>query len=522
MESRLHAQVVIVGGGPVGMLMAAELGERGVHTVLLEEQASVCERPKARVLHARALQGLARRGYFTELVPRGASSAAETEVSFRFGGIPGLTITAPASEPGPVLKRPQADLERLFEQRARMTGVRVLREHRVTQVFQDQDGVRVRAQGPVGPVECTARYLVGADGGRSTVRELGGVPARTYRATTSGLSGLVRLEDAGALLPGWHHTPRGWIVAHDIPGAGTHIRTLDCSGAHAGRHLPPTAQELRGELARIAGREIAFGQARWLSRFSDFARLAHSYRWGRILLAGDAAHMHFPVGAQGLSTGVQDALNLGWKLALAVRDLAGDDLLDTYDQERRPAAQRVIDNTLAQLALMRSQPEADALRALFAGLVTADRESRYLSDLISGQDTVLPGCTRQPAGLEGRFLHNVALSTGGVRTDLVGLLRTGNPLLLLFGEGGSRYARRAGEWTDVLRSVHADPVGEIPCHALLVRPDGYVAWASAPGPAGRITASDGARLDDVLALYFGRRSSRSRRQPVMTGAGALS
>ncbi|MET9995244.1 FAD-dependent monooxygenase [Streptomyces mutabilis] len=520
MESRLHAQVVIVGGGPVGMLTAAELGERGVRTVLLEAQDSVCERPKARVLHARALQGLARRGYFTELVPRGVSSAAETEVSFRFGGVPGLTIKAPASEPGPVLKRPQADLERLFEQRARAAGVRVLRGHRVTQVFQDQDSVRVRAQGPLGPVECTAGYLVGADGGRSTVRELGGVPARTYPATTSGLSGLVRLEDAGALRPGWHRTPRGWIVAHDIPGAGTHIRTLDCSGAHAGRHLPPTAQELRGELARIAGREIAFGQARWLSRFSDFARLAHSYRWGRILLAGDAAHMHFPVGAQGLSTGVQDALNLGWKLALVVRDLAGEDLLDTYDQERRPAAQRVIDNSLAQLALMRSQPEADALRALFAGLVAADRESQYLSDLISGQDTVLPGCAGQSAGPEGRFLPNVALSTGAVRTDVVGLLRTGSPLLLLFGEEGSRYARQAGEWADVLRPVHAEPVDEIPCPALLVRPDGYVAWASAP--AGRSTASDGARLDDVLALYFGSRSSRSGKQRVMTGAGALS
>ncbi|MFJ5157301.1 FAD-dependent monooxygenase [Streptomyces sp. NPDC088353] len=527
MKSRLHAQIVIVGGGPVGMLMAAELGEHGVRTVLLEAQASVSERPKARVLHARALQGLSRRGYLTELVPSGASAAAEAEAPFRFGGIPGLSITAPASEPGPVLKRPQADLECLFEQRARTAGVRVMREHRVTGVAQDQGGVRVSAEGPLGRVECTARYLVGADGGRSVVRELAGIPSQTYRATTSGLSGLVTLEDPDALAPGWHHTGRGWIVVHDILGAGTHIKTLNCSGPHPGRHLPPTARELRSELARIAGKDIAFRQPRWLSRFSDFARLVRSYRWGRIFLAGDAAHMHFPVGAQGLSTGVQDALNLGWKLAFAVRGLAGEGLLDTYDAERRPAAQRVIDTTRVQLTLMRSEPEADALRAVFAGLVAADRESRHLSDLISGQDTVLPGRTRRPSAWEGRFLQNVTLRTGAGRTDVIGLLRTGRPLLLLFGEEGGRHAGRAGEWADVLRRVHAEPIREVPCDALLVRPDGYVAWASASGGdrldrVGRSTAADGARLEDALALYFGSRSPRSTKQPAMTGAGALS
>lgn len=511
MKSRLHAQVVIVGGGPVGMLVATELGEYGVRTVVLEAKASVSERPKARVIHARALQGLARRGYFAELVPRATPAVAEAEAPFRFGGIPGLSITAPAAEPGPVLTCPQAELERLFEQRARAAGVRVLREHRVTEVNQERDGVRVAAEGPLGRVECTARYLVGADGGRGTVRELAGIPSQTYQATTSGLSGLVRLTDPDALPPGWHRTPRGWIVVHDIPGVGTHIKTLDCSGPHPGRHLPPTAQELREELARIAGKEIAFQQPRWLSRFSDFARLVRSYRRGRIFLAGDAAHMHFPVGAQGLSTGIQDALNLGWKLALAVRGHAGEDLLDTYDRERRPAAQRVIDNTLAQLALMRSEPVADALRALFAGLVAADRESRHLSDLISGQDTVLPGLNRQPSACEGKFLHNVGLWTGEGRTDVIELLRPGRPLLLLFGEEGSRYAEPAREWADVVRPVHAGPTRDVPCDALLLRPDGYVAWA----------AEGGACLEDALALYFGSRSSRPAKRPAMAGAGAL-
>ncbi|NEB22701.1 FAD-dependent monooxygenase [Streptomyces coelicoflavus] len=513
MRNRLHAQVVVVGGGPVGMLLAAELGERGVDTVVLETKASVSERPKARVLHARALQGLARRGYFPELVGGTAPAGEKAEAPFRFAGIPGLCITAPASEPGPVLKCPQAELERLFEQRARAVGVRVLRGRRVTGVVQEERGVRVTVQGPAGCVEYAARYLVGADGGRSTVRELAGVPSESFRATTSGLAALVTLEDARELPPGWHRTPRGWIVAHDIPGAGTHVRTLDCSGPHPDRHLPPSTGELRDELARIAGREIAFREPRWLSRFSDFARLARSYRLGRVFLAGDAAHLHFPVGAQGLSTGVQDALNLGWKLALAVRGHAGGDLLDTYDQERRPAARRVIDNTVAQLALMRSEPGADSLRALFCGLVAADRESHHLSDLISGQDTVLPGRTRRPSAWAGRFLQNLGLRTGAGRTDVIGLLRPGRPVLLLFGWAGGRHAERARGWEDVVRTVHVAPTPDLPCEALLVLPDGYVAWAAAP---------DGDRLEDALSLYFGERSPRSGERAVMTGAGALS
>ncbi|MFG2324829.1 FAD-dependent monooxygenase [Streptomyces sp. NPDC048568] len=512
MESRLRAQVVIVGGGPVGMLLAAELGGRGVRTVVLEARGSVCDRPKARVLHARALQGLARRGYFTELVPRGMSSAAEAEVPFRFGGVPGLTITASASEPGPVLKRPQADLERLFERRARAAGVRVLREHRVTQVFQDLDRVRVLAEGPLGPVECTALYLVGADGGRGVVREMAGFAARTYEATTSGLSGLVRLDDADVPGLGWHRTPHGWIVAHDIPGAGTHIRTLDCSGAHAGRDVPPSEGELRREVARIAGREVGFGEVRWLSRFSDFSRLAECFGRGRIFLAGDAAHLHFPVGAQGLSLGVQDALNLGWKLALAVRGRAGAGLLDTYDQERRPAALRVIEVTLAQLALMRARPEAEALRSVFAGVVAAGGEgSRYLSDLISGQDAVLPPvaeCVPGSGGVwEGRFLPNVVLRTAQGPSDVVALLRGGGWLLLLFGERGGTYGRRAGAWGDVVRRVRVAPVGEVACDAVLLRPDGYVAWAGGGAGSESGQGRGGERLEEVLVRYFGCGSS---------------
>ncbi|MFD4260836.1 FAD-dependent monooxygenase [Streptomyces sp. NPDC058534] len=520
--SSLRAEVVVVGGGPVGLLVAAELGGRGVRTVVLEVRGSVCDRPKARVLHARALQGLARRGYFAELVPRGVSGAAEVEVPFRFGGVPGLVIRASASEPGPVLRRPQADLERVFERRARGVGVRVLRGHRVTQVFEDGGGVRVLAEGPFGSLECTALYLVGADGGRGVVRELGGVVSRSWGATVSGLSGVVRWEGERGLGEGWHRTERGWIVVHDVPGVGAHVRTLDCSGAYVGRGVAPTGGELRGEVARIAGREVGFGGVRWLSRFSDFARLAECFGRGRVFLAGDAAHLHFPVGAQGLSLGVQDALNLGWKLALAVRGRAGAGLLDTYDQERRPAALRVIECTLAQLALMRARPEAEALRAVFAGLVAGGGESRYLSDLVSGQDVVLPPGVGGGAGWEGRFLPNVAVVTAGGPTDVVALLRAGGWLLLLFGERSGGYARRAGAWAGVVRVVRANPVGEVACDAVLVRPDGYVAWAGGAGQGGGGAGGggDGARLEEVLVRYFGCGPWEPAERAAGTGAGA--
>ncbi|MEU5811844.1 FAD-dependent monooxygenase [Streptomyces sp. NPDC047718] len=483
--------MAIVGGGPVGLLLAAELAGYGVDTVLLEARAEPSEQPKATTLHARAVQGLARRGH----LPPDASPYTGGSSPFHFAGLPGLVITAPTGEPEPILKRPQVELERLFERRAREAGARILRRHRVTGTGQDGDGVTVRAEGPQGPVTVTARYLVGADGARSAVREQAGIAADTHAATVAALAGTVTLREAGSLADGWHRTPRGWIVAKTDPSGGTHVRTLSCAGAHADRHREPTLEELRREVAWIAGREIAMGEPRWLSRFSDFTRLARSFRAGRVFLVGDAAHVHFPIGGQGLSTGVQDALNLGWKLALAVRDAAGPGLLDTYDAERRPAARRVVDNTRAQLALMRPGPEPDSLREVFAGLLGTDRDTGYLSGVVSAQDTVLPDHTGCSTAGTGTFLYNAALSTEDGPTDVIGLLQDGRPLLLLLGDEGDGPVEGVSDREGVLNVVRALPAPELPYRALLVRPDGYIAWA-APGGGG---------LAAALSLYFAAR-----------------
>ncbi|MFD6113928.1 FAD-dependent monooxygenase [Streptomyces yangpuensis] len=479
----VHAQVVVVGGGPVGMLMAAELAAYGVDTVLLEARAEVSEGPRATTLHARAVQSLARRGYpYTE----GGGAGR-----FHFAGLPGLVITAPEGEPEPILKTPQAELERLFEERAREEGARILREHRVTEIVQDDGGVRVVAEGPRGALVCHAGYVVGADGARSTVRAWTGIDSDTRPATVSALMGTVTLPDPDALADGWRRTPRGWIVAKRDPEGRTHIRTLNCAGAHADRHLPVTFEEFRQEVSWIAGEEIRMDAPRWLSRFSDFDRLARTFRAGRALLVGDAAHVHFPIGGQGLSTGVLDALNLGWKLALTVHGSAGAGLLDTYDQERRPLARRVIDNTRAQLALMRPGAELDVLRQVFAGLLAADGERGELSGMISAQDTVLPDHTGERCPAAGAFLHNVPLSTEAGETDVIGLLRDGRPLLLLLGESAERYAEQARDWTGTVRVVRAKATPDVAYEAVLVRPDGYLAWA-----AGECD------LAEALPVYF--------------------
>ncbi|WP_329374991.1 FAD-dependent monooxygenase [Streptomyces sp. NBC_01483] len=512
----IQAHVVIVGGGPVGMLLACELARHGVHTVVVEPETAVSRWPKATTLHARTVQCLVRRGHLAGLASAGESgSSARTSSPFHFAGIPGLAISAPAAEPEPILKCSQEELERHFEQRARAAGARILRGHRVTEVRQGPGGVSVTAQGPRGRVHCTAAYLVGADGAHSLVREQAGFTSRIYPATISAMAGDVRLDVPGALESGWHRTPRGWIVAKNVAGGVVRLRTLNCDGAHQEHRLPLPLEELRREVSWITGRDTPMREPRWLSRFSDYSRLAHSYRKGRILLAGDAAHVHFPIGGQGLSTGLLDAVNLGWKLALTVRGTAGEGLLDTYDQERRPAAQRVIDNTRAQLALMRPGPELDPLRALFGELLAAGAESGMLASMVSAQDTVLPARGTDCPPWEGTFLHNVGLVTREGLTDVIGLLGDGRPLLLLFGEQGSSsgYEEQARGWAGLVRVVHAEPVPHLPCAALLVRPDGYIAWASGTdGPAAALTAYLGA----------GTRSEATRAEARCVLAGAVS
>lgn len=493
--AHVRTDVVIVGGGPVGLLLAAELAGHGVRTVVVEQRAEVSGHPRATTLHARTGQILARRGH----LPAPARPLGEGSVStpFHFAGVWGLDLSAPATEPEPLCKRPQAELERLFEARALAAGAQVLRRHKVTGLDLPGDRVTVRAEHPGGQTELTGSYVVGADGARSIVRSLSAIPCDATPPTMAALVGVVRCDGEQAPEPGWHRTRRGWVVAKRTADGLLHLRAVDCLKAPADHTLPLGIEEFRREMSRIMGRELVMDEPRWLSRFSDFSRLARTYRSGRVLLAGDAAHLHFPIGAQGLSTGLLDALDLGWKLAFTVRGAAAAGLLDSYDAERRPAAARLLEQIRVQADLMRPGRTPDSLEELAALMDPDDSDTEAVLGriglMVSGQDTVLPPRSGQPCAWEGQFLTNRELSTDEGRTDVIGLLRDGRMLLLRFGSAQS--GRTSGvphALRHVLREVYAEPVAGWPRAALLLRPDGYVAW-------GTDTAAD---LDGPLARWL--------------------
>lgn len=503
---RVHVDVLVVGGGPVGLCLAAELAGAGVRVLVVEVRESVEVRPKATVLHARSVQCLVRRGYGGDVVPVewgapvagvsaagvsagwggalvGGVSGVGVSSVFHFGGLGGLVISAPVGEPVPVVRCVQAELEVGFERRARLAGVRVVRGVVVEGLEVEGDCVRVVGRGPWGVVSWRAGFVVGADGARGVVRELAGFGCRSWPASARALMGWVRPSRVGELVAGWHRTRRGWVVVKEAGDGGVHVRTLNCGGGEVEgvRGRPVSLGELRGEVSWIVGRDVVLGEGRWLSRFSDFSRVAGSFRRGRVLLAGDAAHVHFPVGGQGLSTGLLDAVNLGWKLALCVRGVAGEELLDSYDVERRAAALRVVESTRAQLALMRPGAELDPLRDLFGSLMR-EGGAGGLGQMVSAQDTVLPVAEGSVSGCEGRFLRNVVLRAGRGVTDVVGVLRGGaGPVLLLAGESGGCFVDQVRGWSRVVRVVRVASIPGVDCEALLVRPDGYIAWAADGG-----------------------------------------
>lgn len=510
---RVRADVVIVGGGPVGLLLAAELAGYGVSTVVLEERAQVSGRPRATTLHARTAQVLARRGYLpAPALPLGEGTV---RTPFHFAGSWGLELAAPAAEPEPLLKRPQAALERFFEERARAAGALVLRRYRVTDLEQHESSVVVGAEHPQGTVEFEAAYVVGADGARSTVRTRGGIPSDVSAPTVAAMVGVVRCTGASLPEQGWNRTPRGWVVAKETSDGRWHLRVVDCLRPHADHRLPLELEEFRRETSRVLGRDVAMDEPRWLSRFSDFSRLARSYRQGRILLVGDAAHLHFPIGAQGLSTGLLDALNLGWKLAFTVRGTAAAGLLDSYEAERRPAAARLLEQVREQVDLMRpgSAPASvEELAAATGGTADTDAELRRLAQLISGQDTVLPTRSRRPATWEGRFLTNRELVTDDGHVDAVRLLRDGRMTLVCFDSAESDRTPPRG-LRGALRVVRSEPVAGLPRAALLLRPDGYIAWAAD-------TVGDVAGIEEAVADWLTPAVGTRAAEPVAADATA--
>ncbi|MGW2525068.1 rifampin monooxygenase [Streptomyces sp. NPDC001617] len=450
--------VIVVGGGPTGLMLAGELRLAAVRTVVLERLLEPTRESRGQGLHARSVEMMDQRG----LLDRFAAVSKRFQVGGLFGGIakPWPERLDTAHPYG--LAHPQPVTERLLGERALELGAEIRRGCEVVGLSQDEDGVGVElADG----THLRARYLVGCDGGRSTVRKLLGVGFPGEPATVETLLGDLELtEDQKTVAAVVEEVRKTQLRFGAVPtGEGSYRLVVPADEVSEDR-TAPTLEGFKRQLRAVAGTDFGAHSPRWLSRFGDATRQAERYRVGRVLLAGDAAHIHPPTGGQGMNLGIHDAFNLGWKLAAAVNGWAPEGLLDSYHTERHPVGARVLDNTRAQITLLGTDPGATALRKLFSRLMDFEEVNRYVTGLITAVDV------RYDFGegheLLGRRLRDVRLKQG----RLYELMHGGHGLLL-----DSTGRLSVAGWADRVDHV-VDAGDELDVPAVLLRPDGHVAW----------------------------------------------
>ncbi|MFD1663478.1 FAD-dependent monooxygenase [Streptomyces caeni] len=473
--------VLVVGAGPTGLLLAGDLASAGVPVTLVEKRPhEISNLSRAFVLHARTLEQFDARGLAGELEAAGRPLSGIR----LFSGLSIRLDTLP-SRFKHLLVLPQYEVERVLERRAAEAGVRFVYETEVTGLSQDGDGVTLQVRGADGePGELRAAYAVGTDGPHSTVRGAVGLPFPGRSVIRSVVLADVLLdEEPEQVLTA---DAVGDAFAFVAPFGDGYYRVI---GWHRGRDVPDTAplglDEVR-EIVRLAlGRDFGMRDARWMSRFHSDERQAPAYRVGRVFLAGDAAHVHTPAGGQGMNTGLQDAANLSWKLAVVLRGHAGPALLDTYESERHPVGRAVLRSSggIVRLA-MAKRPWTLALRAALAAVVNRVGPVRRR---VVGQITGIGFAYAAPRGahpLAGRRMPDVTLTSG----RLYEALRGGRFVLVTPRE------YEAGARADRLAVAHRAGGRRT---TVLVRPDGYVAWAA--------EAPDAAQLEAALLSWTGRR-----------------
>jgi 2-polyprenyl-6-methoxyphenol hydroxylase-like FAD-dependent oxidoreductase len=477
--------VVIVGAGPVGLFLAIELATAGVKPLVLERLLEPDRTIKAAGVGAVGAEALQRRGlaHALEEEHRAAMALMLPALKARFG-------SGPVKKPGghfsalflidQNLQRnpersmrliPQEALERILGARCAELGVELRRGIAVEGFTQQSDSIVLQTS--AGPLNTS--YLVGCDGGRSRVRKLCGFEFPGTDPTITGYQAVAELDAPEKLAAGWQRTARGLVVSTPAQIRPGRIFTAEFNGPPPNRDAPITRAEVEAAIQRVSGTDVKVVSLTMATRWTDNARQATTYRMGRVLLAGDAAHVHSPLGGQGLNLGLVDAANLGWKLAAAVKGCVH--LLDSYTAERHPVAARVLENTRAQVALLRPDPLTSALRSIVSDLMKQPEANRYFGEMLTGV---------------------------GIRYDLesddplVGTLVKDQPVALSDGSEQQLYALMT-KGGGLFISPQERPLPEGVRHArtqdgpsLLVRPDGCIAWTSAS------TTS----LDDVLTRWF--------------------
>jgi len=498
-----RADIVIAGAGPNGLMLACELALAGIRPIVLDALPGPSSEPKANGLVGQVVRMLDMRGLYQ--VFSGDEDPPQPSYGWMFAAMP-LNFFGVPDNPMYALRIPQPRLVRLMEKRARDLGVDLRWGHELTGLHQAPESVGLTVSSPERDYMIAAGYLVGADGGPSLVRKSLGIEFPGSTSPTVGrlahvhIPDQIRRADGGIEVPGFGQLPfgharfdRGSMIFAEFEPDRALLGTTEFGPPVEDE--PMSLGELRDSVRRVLGVEIPFEEPKGngphaLRRINGWnTRQAEHYRDGRALLLGDAAHVHSAMGGPGLNLGLQDAMNLGWKLAAQINGWAPSGLLDTYESERHPVGQRVMMHSLAQTALMRPGPEVGALRELMGELFAIPDVAKHMGALLAGSDVRYDVGDDHP--LSGRPVPELTLDDG---RRVAELLHDARPVLLDVAAGVGDAAREWADRVDIVGATAADP----PAAALLIRPDGYVAWA-----ADTFGAAEEAGLRAALQRWFG-------------------
>ena len=505
----MDAEAIIVGAGPTGLMLACELRLAGVRPLVLERQPQIRDIPKAGGLSGQILELLRYRGELERF--EAAGTAAIPAPRLPWGGMH-VDFTQLADPPMEVLPLPQPQLERVLDDFARELGAETRRGQEVVGLSQDDVAVTADVRGSDGPTRVTAKYLVGCDGASSRVRDLAGIPfpGITYPevqrlAQVTVPEGVTVLENGdidvaahGRIPFGFTRTERGEFALGSTNPGLIGLYTSEEEAVAYDDDEPMTVTELRDSIRRVLGVDLPLGEPTRLTRFTFHARQVERYREGRILMAGDAAHL-FPSPGVALGAGLLDGVNLGWKLAADVQSWAPDGLLDTYHDERQLASARNMLHAQAQVAIRRGHdPAAVALRELFQELLADEQPLRRLGGLMAGSEVRYPFPGHDHHALIGTFAPDLALRTGRGATSVAELMHGARPTFIDLADRPD-LREIAEDWQGRV-DIHTASAEYRPADALLIRPDVHVAWAATIDEPNEPAAPS---LREALAGWFG-------------------